>query len=203
MAPFLYFWKSTNLSSSELLKTKTEYYNFSSEELEKLLSEAVNGNSDSFNKISSAIRSIAFSYFKSKYNYGKLKSIDDAEDLANNVFLSFAEQYQNIDKIENWLRRVMFLTFVNWYKKENSKNVFEFNENIYNQHAEQDFSVGIDAEKVQSIILQLKDPKDKIIRMRFWQGLKFSEIAEKLGRNEPAIKKMFYRTLEEIKEKLK
>jgi len=32
--------------------------------------------------------------------------------------------------------------------------------------------------------------------------LKFSEIAEKLNKNEAAIKKMFYRTIEELKNKL-
>lgn len=35
--------------------------------------------------------------------------------------------------------------------------------------------------------------------MRFWDGMQFNEIAVKLNRNEAAVKKMFYRTLEEIK----
>ncbi len=38
--------------------------------------------------------------------------------------------------------------------------------------------------------------------MRFWEGMKFSEIAEKLDRSESAIKKMFYRSIEEVKNKL-
>ena len=51
---------------------------------------------------------------------GKIRNIDDVDDLANNVYLSFAEQYQNIENLEFWLRRVLFLNFVSWYKKNNS-----------------------------------------------------------------------------------
>ena len=40
------------------------------------------------------------------------------------------------------------------------------------------------------------------MRLRIWGELKFSEIAEQLNKSEFAVKKMFYRTLEEIKGKL-
>ena len=49
----------------------------------------------------------------------------------------------------------------------------------------------------------MSDEKQTIIRLRFWGDYKFSEIAEKLNKNEAAVKKMFYRTIIEIKEKLK
>jgi len=38
--------------------------------------------------------------------------------------------------------------------------------------------------------------------MRFWEDLKFAEIAENLGKSEDAIKKMFYRTIDELKIKI-
>lgn len=176
-----------------------QYYNFSGKELQNLLSDAKDGGRQSYNQLSSLIRSISYSYFKSKYTYRKLNSLDDADDLANDVFMSFANQYQNIDIIENWLRRVLFLTFVNFYKKQKSKNLLEYNDELYkNEKGENNFSK-FDSDKVLSILENLKDPKDKIIRMRFWEGMQFNEIAEKLNRNEPAIKKMFYRAINEIK----
>ncbi len=49
---------------------------------------------------------------------------------------------------------------------------------------------------------RLSDEKQKIIKMRFWGDLKFHEIAEKMNKSEAAIKKMFYRTLLEVKNKL-
>jgi len=183
-----------------LSKQQEQYYNFSGKTLQELLDKTRQGDSYSYNQLSSQVRAIAYSYFKSKFNYGKLSSLGDADDLANDVFLSFAKQYQDVEKIENWLRRVIFLTFVNFYKKK--KQSYEYNDELYSDDKKENELSSVDMQKVTSIIDTLKDPKDKIIKMRFWDGMQFNEIAEKLDRKEPAVKKMFYRTLEEIKNKL-
>lgn len=60
----------------------------------------------------------------------------------------------------------------------------------------------IDAETVLTLLYTLSEEKQEIVKMRFWGELKFNEIAEKLNKNEAAVKKMFYRTLIEIREKL-
>ena len=60
----------------------------------------------------------------------------------------------------------------------------------------------IDAERVLSLLNTLSEEKQEIVKLRFWGDLKFNEIAEKLNKNEAAIKKMFYRTLLELKNKL-
>jgi RNA polymerase sigma-70 factor, ECF subfamily len=125
------------------------------------------------------------------------------EDLTNNVYLSFAEQYHNINAIENWLRRVLFLSFVRWYKQNNKRRMLELDEGITADDStlkttEECFDSG----EVLKIMKTLSLEKQEIIKLRFWGDLKFSEIAEKFNKKEPAIKKMFYRTLEEIKNKL-
>ncbi|NOX66544.1 MAG: sigma-70 family RNA polymerase sigma factor [Chlorobi bacterium] len=183
-------------------KTHQQYYNFSKEELRYLLELTKDGDTNSYQELSSLIRSISYSYFKSKYNYGKLHTLDDADDLANDVFIAFAKQYQDILDIEKWLRRVLFLTFVSFYKKQRSRSFTEFDETFHEENISQDVSISLDSEKIMSIVSNLKDPKDKIIMMRFWEGMKFSEIAEKLDRKETAVKKMFYRSIEEVKNKL-
>lgn len=180
---------------------KNQYYNFSEEELRTLLEQSKQGDDKAFNHLSSIIRTISHSYFKSKFNYGKLSSADDADDLANDIFISFAKQYREINSIEKWLRRVLFLVFVNYYKKQKTRSFTEFDESFFGEDDSQEDR--IDSQKIAEILPQLKPPKDEIIRMRFWEGLKFAEIAEKLNKNEASIKKMFYRTLEEIKNKLK
>lgn len=60
----------------------------------------------------------------------------------------------------------------------------------------------IDADSVLSMLDTLSEEKQEIVKLRFWGDLKFAEIAEKLNKNEAAVKKMFYRTLLEIKDKL-
>ncbi len=178
------------------------YHNFSGEELEKLLHLSVSGDSKSFTNLSNAISSIAFNYFEIKYNLGKLSNIEDAEDLANNVYLTFAEQYQKIENLEHWLRRVLFLVFVNWYKKRKKHPHFELDEARNTSADNTDPEIALDSAKALEIMNNLSEKKRNIIQMRFWEGLKFSEIADKLEKNEDSVKKMLYRTLKEIKEKL-
>ena len=178
------------------------YNNFSATELDKLLSLSLSGDSSSYNKLSIAVRQISYNYFEIKYKQGKLTNIEDAEDLANNVFLAFAEQYQKIKNIEHWLRRVLFLVFINWYKKQKKYSHFELDEARKQSNQNDDPDISLDSAKAVDIMNRLSEQKKNIIQMRFWEGLKFIEIAEKLGKNEAAVKKMLYRTLTEIKEKL-
>ena len=119
-----------------------------------------------------------------------------------NVYISFAEQYHKIDAIENWLRRVLFLTFVRWYKQNNERRTFELNEEITADDSNIRIDEGFDVNAIAKILDTLSSEKQEIVKLRFWGDLKFSEIAEKLNKNEAAIKKMFYRTIEEIKNKL-
>ncbi len=139
----------------------------------------------------------------SKFHQKKLKNKDDADDLTQSVYLSFAEQYQNIEELEKWLRRVLFLNFVKWYKRNKNRTTSPLTENIFSTEGTEDSAVTIDAETVLTLLDSLSNEKQQIVKLRFWGDLKFHEIAEKLGKNEAAVKKMFYRTLLEIKEKLK
>ena len=118
------------------------------------------------------------------------------------MYLAFAEQYQNIEELEKWLRRVLFLNFVRWYKKSKTKAHSQLTENIISTDKVDGSSIMIDAEPVLSLLETLSAEKQEIVKLRFWGELKFNEIAGKLNKNEAAVKKMFYRTLLELKEKL-
>lgn len=148
------------------------------------------------------MRDISYSYFLSKHRSQKIANKDDVDDLATNVYISFAEQYHKIDNIENWLRRVLFLTFVRWYKQNNQRRTIELNEDITADDSNLRTDEEFDVNAILKILGTLSDEKQEIVKLRFWGDLKFSEIAEKLNKNEAAIKKMFYRTIEELKIKL-
>lgn len=178
------------------------FLNFSKDNLDELLTASKKGDNLSFNKLSHFIREISYSYFYSKYNLHRIASKEDVEDLTQNMYLSFADQYQNINNIEKWLRRVLFLTFINWYNKSKKNKAFELDESYYINKSSEDSHNYLDLEKILEAMNNLSERKQNILKLRFWGGLKFSEIAEKLVKKESAIKKMFYRTIEEIKEKL-
>lgn len=177
------------------------YINFNQGEIEVLFRSALSGDSKAFRTLSIHVRNIAFSYFQSKQRKGKIINSDDVDDLTNNVYLIFAEQYQKVENLEFWLRRVLFLTFINWYKKNNANRTFELEEARYLPDTNSHPDHSIDAEKINSVLNMLSEDKQKIIRMRFYEDMKFSDIAMKLNKSEDAIKKMFYRTINELRDK--
>jgi RNA polymerase sigma-70 factor (ECF subfamily) len=148
------------------------------------------------------VRAISHSYFISKYRQKKLTDAEDADDLTNDVYLAFAEKYHGIEQLENWLLKVLFLTFIRWYKRNREKGTLQLDENIsYSLTVEQN-SEGIDAGQAITLLKKLSIEKQNIVQLRIWGGLKFSEIAEELNKSEVSVKKMYYRTLDEIKEKM-
>lgn len=80
--------------------------------------------------------------------------------------------------------------------------MFEIKEEITADDSNLRTDEGFDVNAILKVLDTLSEEKQEIVKMRFWGDLKFSEIAEKLNKNEAAIKKMFYRTIEEIKNKL-
>ncbi len=178
------------------------YVNFSQNELQELFTSAKQGDSNAFSELSGYVRHISYSYFLSKLKKGKIKNKEDVDDLSNNVYISFAEQYHKIENLEFWLRRVLFLTFVNWYKKNASQKSTELNEARYISSKDPNPGDKVDAQKIMKLIDTLSEDKQKVLKMRFWEDLKFSEIAEQMGKSEDAVKKIFYRSVEEIKNML-
>ncbi|GBD87270.1 RNA polymerase sigma factor SigX [bacterium BMS3Abin03] len=164
---------------------------------------SIDGNSAAFSKLSEHVREIAYSYFLSKHHLKKIINLEDVEDLTNNVYLTFAEQYHNVENIENWLRRVLFLTFIKWYKRNKLTSSYELNNNIATDGNHNRTADILDTDIILKLLDSFSDEKQKIIKLRFWGDLKFHEIAEKMHKSEVAVKKMFYRTIAEIKIKLK
>ncbi len=185
-----------------MINQKLNYVNFSQKELDKFFALAKKGDSTAFKELSGFVRDISYSYFSSKFKKGKIINKEDVDDLTNNVYLAFAEQYQKIENLEFWLRRVLFLNFVNFYKKNRSQRLLDISDFHNLKKDEVNPGNAVDAGKILSILTQLSEEKQQIIKMRFWEGLKFSEIADNMQKTEDAVKKMFYRTIEEIKHKM-
>lgn len=181
---------------------KLNYINFTQKELDQLFNSSREGDSKAFSELSGYVRNISYSYFLSKHRQGKIPAKDDVDDLANNVYLSFAEQYHKIDNLEFWLRRVLFLNFVNWYKKHKARKTIDIDEVYYLKEKESNPGDLVDAGKILEVLDTLSEEKQKIIKLRFYEDLKFNEIAEIMNKSEDAVKKMFYRTIEELKNKL-
>lgn len=176
------------------------FIEFDKRRLEELCEGAKSGNEHLRNELFTMVHEIAYSYFLSKYKLRKLKSVEDVEDLAQNTCLTYMNNLEKVENSEFWLRRVVFLIFVNHYKKAQKGAALSLDEKIIvRKKAPQDEFAAFDKEKAVDLINNLKGEKKQIVLMRIWEDLKFQEIADKLNKNEPAVKKMFYRCMEELK----
>jgi len=80
--------------------------------------------------------------------------------------------------------------------------MIDIDEVYYLKDKESNPGDSVDAERILSVLDTLSEDKQKIIKLRFYEDLKFAEIADILNKSEDAVKKMFYRTIEELKDKL-
>lgn len=128
--------------------------------------------------------------------------MEDVDDLTNTVFLAFAEEYQKIENVEYWLRRILFFTFIKWFKKNKTRDSLKhkpiFHENNGNGQSED--LIGADIVK---ILNTFSDEKQKIVRLKAWGDLSFNQIARIFNKSEKVIIKIYYQTLVTLKNRLR
>ena len=124
------------------------------------------------------------------------------ENLTNNVFLAFAEEYKNIENLGYWLRRMLFIVFIRWYKHKKIRTSKKLSSimSVGNNGADED---EILAAQVTKVLNTVTEEKQKIVRLKFWAHLDFKQIAEYLNKSEAAVRKSYYNTLLALKNRLK
>jgi RNA polymerase sigma-70 factor (ECF subfamily) len=168
-------------------------------EIDSLMQVSKSGDTQAFNKLTCLVRNISYCYFLSKLHQKKIKNSVDVDDLTNDVCLSFIEQYQNIEKSENWLRKVLFITYIKYYKKSKKRIYHELNVNLRADDESNTVEDNMDLNYLIGKLKKINPEKQKIIHMRFWEDMKFAEIARQLHKKESAVKKMLYRSLSLVK----
>ena len=179
------------------------YQTFKQADIQDLVTRSKAGDERAFGNLAQNVYNLAFGYFESKYRLGKIANLEDAEDLAQNVYIAFQNQFAEIENIEYWLRRVLFLNFINFYKKSKSHQFYDVDEVLRKKKVSEDHGSGFDVQKILSVLKTLSEEKQRVMKMRIYDDLSFPEIAEELHKSVDAIKKIFYRTVEEIQKTLK
>jgi len=59
-----------------------------------------------------------------------------------------------------------------------------------------------DADMLAEVMTRLSDDHREVLRLRYWQGLSFPEIGERLGRSPDAVRKLWYRAVERLQEEM-
>jgi RNA polymerase sigma factor (sigma-70 family) len=145
---------------------------------------------------------ISESYFLTRYKQKELTKIDDVGDLKNSVFLAFAEEYKNIENLGYWLRRMLFITFIRWNKKNLMRTSKKLNSIMSTGNNGTDDKELL-AIQVTKALNSLTEEKQKIVRLKFWAHLDFEQIAKYLNKSEVVVRKSYYNTLLALKNRLR
>ena len=124
-------------------------------------------------------------------------SIENAEDIFQEVFIKFSEKMPNFINEEHekaWFIRVTINLSKNIKNSAWNKKVVELNENIEFQETEKS--------DVFSVVNELPQNYRTVIYLSYYEGYKVKEIANLMQKREGTIKTWLFRAREMLKEKL-
>ncbi len=133
----------------------------------------------------------------------------DADDVLQNVFIKV---WQNMNKFRGdselytWVYRIGVnesLSFLN-KKKKQATSMTEFGSYLYEQMNADSYFDGTEAQKqLQKAILKLPEQQRLVFNMRYFEEIKYQDMAEILGKSEGALKANYHHAVKKIEEYLK
>ena len=142
-------------------------------------------------------------------------NVDDANDVIQEVYIELLNKLKKeksieIDNIDGFVFGITKNVLKRFYKNINlDKNIFVFstedtNEEIADSYSlEDDFINDTNISLIWDEIRKKEDVIQKIFYLYYVLDIKISDIAESMNIKESTIKTKIYRTLKELKEKLK
>ncbi len=139
-----------------------------------------------------------------------VKNHDDADDVLQNTFLKVYRnigQFKGESKLYSWMYRIATnesITFLN--KKARSQQITseELQEQIINNLESDVYFEGKEIQiKLQKAIATLPDKQQQVFNMKYFQELKYREMAEILETSEGALKASYHIAAKKIEEYLK
>ena len=143
-------------------------------------------------------------YYRDVYSYiyYRVSSVEDAEDLTNDVFLRMVESIRSCRSSEEksflaWLFRIASNCVVDYYRRRAIRNHLPLDEVHLPPHdGPEDFvETELTNERLQLALLSLTDEQQQVIILKFVEGLSNAETAKILGKSEGAIKSLQQRAL--------
>lgn len=172
----------------------------------QLVEEAVGGSVEAYGELYRC-------YYEAIYRYifFRLRSPQDAEDLAGQVFLNAwrrIESFQvNQVPFQAWLYTIAHNLLANHYRSrqrhpqtvidENTDGAADAGSMIIDPESELEKKWR--SETLRRAIMSLKEEQQQVIYLRFIERLDHSEVARLLGKNEGAIRTIQFRALQALR----
>ena len=169
----------------------------------ELISLATAGNPDAFGALYEK-------YIDQIYNYIYYRTSDgkDAEDLCSRVFI---RALHHIDRYEDrgypfsaWLYRIAHNLVVNWYRDRERKDEISLNDHYpppaLDGNVEERIEKDDEKDALLRVIAGLPEDRRELLILKHVEGLTNAEIGQIMDRTEGAIKALYHRTLESLRD---
>lgn len=134
-------------------------------------------------------------------------SHQDADDVLQNVFIKVWQNLQNFRgdaKLSTWLYRIAMNESITFLNKERSKHNVSLDDDdsfLVSQLESDPFFEGDETEKeLQKAILSLPEKQRIVFNMRYFDEMKYSEMAEVLETSEGSLKASYHHAVKKIEE---
>ena len=137
-----------------------------------------------------------------RYVSSKINRVEEAEDLAQNVFVKVFQNYDSFDEskasISTWIYTITHNTVINYYKSMKFRQVVDIPEN-YSEEVTEDFVEGLVAREMQGkladALCKLDEDKRDLIILHYYSGHTLKEISELMKKPYGQIKRLHAKAL--------
>jgi RNA polymerase sigma-70 factor (ECF subfamily) len=172
---------------------------------DQALENAVQGDADAF--------SVLYERYVTRiYNYIFYRTGNpyDAEDLTERVFLRALGHIQTYNNrgipFSAWLYRIAHNLVANWHRDNSRRKEVPLDDqknlHLKIDHPELAMVISQDQEMLLKVIRGLPEERQQLIILKFVEHLSNAEVAMIMGRSEGAIKSLYHRTLQTLREEI-
>jgi RNA polymerase sigma-70 factor (ECF subfamily) len=169
----------------------------------ELISLACQGNTEAFGALYERYIDQIYNYIYFRTSNGK-----DAEDICSRVFLralNHIERYEDRGyPFSAWLYRIAHNLVVNWYRDservEEISLLEQYPPPTINGSVEESIEDMDEKENLLKIIQNLPEDRKELLILKHVEGLTNYEIGQIMDRTEGAIKALYHRTLESLRD---
>jgi RNA polymerase sigma-70 factor (ECF subfamily) len=177
----------------------------SAEQEELILRDAISGDKDAFSQLYQLHVTRIYNYV-----YYRTGNSSDAEDLTARIFyraMGSIQRYQQKGvPFSAWLYRIAHNMVANWHRDNSRKKEVPLEDHIDLPYkGEQPESALLRSQESEHLILLIRDlpaERQHLIILKFVEGLPNAEIAMIMNRSEGAIKSLYHRTLENLRQRI-
>ena len=145
------------------------------------------------------------------YIYYRTGNHHDAEDLTARVFHRAMRHVANFEDqgvpFSAWLYRIAHNLVANWHRDRSRRPVVPLEDHIIvsgeSEHPESEAIAEEERRMLLAAVHQLPPDRQQLLILKFVERLPNAEIGEIMGRTEGAIKSLFHRTLNSLREEIK